>query len=344
MVSGPWCAFSFILWHGPFSVARGLRIAARGSNRQRYFRNAQSLGAPVYRVIRSISVIRVALHKNRVPMLLGRVQGPCFSRIFVKNFISCFTCKKIYKFYNLAHIFPYQLIEKRMPTTSDLKAALAAYNKEHKKLESKKISRIKEKTIRNLPKRNKALKEQPLTRKQELFVKELVTKDGQITLRQAAINAGYSAGSAHQRAYELTNPQICPHVVRHIKAYRDELDHKYGIDYKRHIRDLQIIRDRALDNGAYSAAVQAEYRRGQAHGDIYINKSEIRHGSIDSMSKEDVLKALEEIKEGYAPITIDVTPEREADSEDSPEEGERSVENDEDSLGEEREEDRTHTP
>jgi hypothetical protein len=276
--------------------------------------------------------------------LRGRVQGPCFSRIFVKNFISCFTCKKIYKFYNLAHIFPYQLIEKRMPTTSDLKAALAAYNKEHKKLESKKISRIKEKTIRNLPKRNKALKEQPLTRKQELFVKELVTKDGQITLRQAAINAGYSAGSAHQRAYELTNPQICPHVVRHIKAYRDELDHKYGIDYKRHIRDLQIIRDRALDNGAYSAAVQAEYRRGQAHGDIYINKSEIRHGSIDSMSKEDVLKALEEIKEGYAPITIDVTPEREADSEDSPEEGERSVENDEDSLGEEREEDRTHTP
>ena len=38
--------------------------------------------------------------------------------------------------------------------------------------------------------------EQPLTRKQELFVKELVSKDGQITLREAAINAGYSATSA----------------------------------------------------------------------------------------------------------------------------------------------------
>ena len=35
-----------------------------------------------------------------------------------------------------------------------------------------------------------------LTRKQELFVKELVSKDGQITLREAAINAGYSVGSA----------------------------------------------------------------------------------------------------------------------------------------------------
>jgi hypothetical protein len=155
---------------------------------------------------------------------------------------------------------------------------------------------------------------------------------------QAAINAGYSTGSAHQRAYELTNPNICPHVVKQIKIYRDELDHKYGIDYKRHIRDLQVIRDRALENGAYSAAVQAEYRRGQAHGDIYINKSEIRHGSIDSMSKEDVLKALNEIKDGYAQNTIDVTPEREADSGDIPEQGERVVEDDEVSLGEEPEE------
>ena len=45
------------------------------------------------------------------------------------------------------------------------------------------------------------------------------------------------------------------------------------MSYGRHVRDLQRIRDDALDNGAYSAAVQAEYRRGQAQGDIYINKS-----------------------------------------------------------------------
>ena len=55
--------------------------------------------------------------------------------------------------------------------------------------------------------------EQPLTRKQELFVRELVSKDGQITLREAAINAGYAVTSAHSRAYELTNPHISPHVV-----------------------------------------------------------------------------------------------------------------------------------
>jgi hypothetical protein len=87
-----------------------------------------------------------------------------------------------------------------------------------------------------------------------------------------------------------------------------------------------------LQNGAYSAAVQAEYRRGQAQGDIYISKSEVRHGSIDSMSKDEVLKALEEIKQSYAPFTIDVTPERSSDAADRAPEGKRLVETDEDSL------------
>ena len=144
-----------------------------------------------------------------------------------------------------------------------------------------------------------------LTRKQELFVKELVSKDGKITMRQAAINAGYPERSAHVRASELTNPSICPNVCRAIREYRQELDQKYGVEYQRHLRDLQRIRDAALDAGAYSAAVQAEYRRGQAQGDIYVTKTEVRHGSIDQMSKEEVLKALDELKQSYQPLTHD---------------------------------------
>lgn len=147
-----------------------------------------------------------------------------------------------------------------------------------------------------------------LTRKQELFVKILVSQDGQITKRDAAIEAGFPASSAHQRAYEMTNAAICPHVVKAIKEYRAELDRKYGIDYQRHIRDLQKIRDAAFADKNYSAAVMAEYRRGQAHGDIYISKSEIRHGTIDSMSKDEVLKALNELKGQLDPVggvTID---------------------------------------
>lgn len=186
--------------------------------------------------------------------------------------------------------------------------------------------------------RPKATKAQPLTRRQELFVKELVSKDGQITMREAAINAGYPATSAHTRAYELTNPHISPHVVAAIQAYRAELDEKYGVNYQRHLRDLQTIRDMALQNGAYSAAVQAEYRRGQAQGDIYVNKSEVRHGSIDSMSKDDVLKALDEIKNQYAPITIDVTPKRPSNTQNRDKARSRLLAHDEDGDGEEFEE------
>jgi hypothetical protein len=88
------------------------------------------------------------------------------------------------------------------------------------------------------------------------------------------------------------------------------------------MRDLQVIRDQALQAGAYGAAVQAEYRRGQALGSIYIDRKEIRHGTIDSMSKEEVVRKLEEIKRlygGNAGPIVDVTPKQ---IEEEPEEGE----------------------
>ena len=143
------------------------------------------------------------------------------------------------------------------------------------------------------------LEHKKLTRKQELFVKELVSKDGQITKRDAAINAGYPAGSAHSRASELTNPVRSPHVVKAIRLYRAELDARFAVDYKRHIRKLAELGEKAEEAGNWQAAIAAEKFRGQAEGNIYISKSEVRHGSIDSMSRDEVLKALQELKETY---------------------------------------------
>ena len=145
-----------------------------------------------------------------------------------------------------------------------------------------------------------------LTRRQEKFVKELVANDGLVTLREAAIRAGYSSSSAHSRAFELTSERHCPHVVAEIRRYRMELDEQYGVTFKRHVRDLQKIRDAAMEDKSYSAAVMAETRRGLAEG-LYVSKSEIRTGSIDAMSRADVEKELERIRESYQP-TIDITP------------------------------------
>ena len=134
----------------------------------------------------------------------------------------------------------------------------------------------------------------PLTGKQLKFVNEYVFADGMKTQSECAIAAGYSVKCAARVASDLIRR---PHVKLAIQKAIKQRDEKYAIRYERHLRDLQKIRDKALDpeNLNLSAAVQAEYRRGQVGG-LYINRSEIRHGSIDSMSKEEVLRALDELR------------------------------------------------
>jgi len=141
-----------------------------------------------------------------------------------------------------------------------------------------------------------------LTKKQAEFVELVCTKEGELTLRECAEKAGYKGGS-HTRAYELLNPRISPHVVAAVNARRKELAEKYAVDFGRHVKSLQIIRDRALENGAFSAAVVAEHRRGMAAG-LYVSRSEVRH-SIDSMSKAEVEAALAEIKKSMGEKVIE---------------------------------------
>jgi phage terminase small subunit len=142
-------------------------------------------------------------------------------------------------------------------------------------------------------------KQKMLNPREWAFVKELVAGDGTVTMKEAAIRAGFSAKSASSTASRLTDPDICPHIVAAIQEYRAELNAKYNTSYERHMRDLLTIRDAALAAGAFGAAVQAEYRRGQALGTIYVDRKEIRVGTIDSMSKEEVMRKLDEIKKLY---------------------------------------------
>ena len=160
----------------------------------------------------------------------------------------------------------------------------------------------------------KPLKSQPkaVTPQQWKFVQELVSEDGRVTLKEAAIRAGYSEKNASWESNRLTDPRYHPQVVAAIQEYRHQLAEKYGTNFERHMRDLQVIRDKALEAGNFGAAVSAEYRRGQALGTIYIDRKEIRVGTIDSMSKEEVQRKLEEIKAMYGSppqALIDVAPE-----------------------------------
>lgn len=139
----------------------------------------------------------------------------------------------------------------------------------------------------------------PLSQQEWKFVQELVSNFGEITLKEAAIRAGYDPAKAKNRAADLTDPRQSPHIVSAIQEMRQEMAEVYGTTYERHMRDLQRIRDAAMQNGNYGAAVQAEFRRGQALGTIYVDRKEIKFGAIDSMSKDEVMKELSRLKEVY---------------------------------------------
>ena len=179
------------------------------------------------------------------------------------------------------------------------------------------LDKISQPVVDKKPTGNKSRRrDQALTTQEWKFVNEFVAGDGHVTAKEAALRAGYPEKRAKYYAETLTDPGINPHIVAEIQKLRAEFAERYGTTYERHMRDLQLIRDQALAAGAYGAAVQAEYRRGQALGTIYIDRKEIRHGTIDSMSKEEVLRKLQEIQKLYgngSPV-IDVTPTQVADS------------------------------
>lgn len=155
------------------------------------------------------------------------------------------------------------------------------------------------------------LRDRKLTRKQQRFVDELCSQDGMITNTQAAINAGFAATSAYQRAHEMLNPRLMPHVAAAVVARREEIDAMHAVTAKRHVKALAELRNAALANNAFSAAVMAEYRRGQVEG-LYINRQELRVGTIDSLTREEVLRELRRIDDSFERSVIDISPEAEA--------------------------------
>ena len=148
---------------------------------------------------------------------------------------------------------------------------------------------------------------QKLTDKQRTFVYEYVVN--QVSGTEAARRAGYRHPNV--RAAELLNDK--PYVSERINQFRLELQRKYEVTYENHVEQLAKLRDVALQNGAYSAAVNAEKARGQVGG-LYVDRKEILIGRVESMNREDVVRRLQEIHHQYRPI-LDVTPVGELDNE-----------------------------
>jgi len=133
-----------------------------------------------------------------------------------------------------------------------------------------------------------------LTDKQQIFVKIFAENEGRLTPTECARQAGYSEASANVTSSQLLNGKRYPKVVDAIISKRAELEKTHEVKLQKHVQELARLREKSLNEKSYSAAVNAERLRGQAAG-LYIDRKEIRTGSIDSMSREEVLNKLKEL-------------------------------------------------
>ena len=133
-----------------------------------------------------------------------------------------------------------------------------------------------------------------LTDKQRIFVQIYTENEGRLTPTECARQAGYAEDRANTTASELLNGKRFPKVVEAVLARRAEIQKTHEVKLDKHVQELARLREKSLAEKSYSAAVNAERLRGQAAG-LYIDRKEIRTGYIDSMSRDDVLKALKEL-------------------------------------------------
>ena len=133
-----------------------------------------------------------------------------------------------------------------------------------------------------------------LTEKQRIFVEIYTANEGRLTPTECARQSGYKRERAATTASELLNVNKYPKVVSAVMKRRNEIADTHRVEMNKHVQELARLRDKALNEKSYSAAVNAERLRGQAAG-LYIDRKEIRTGSIDDMSREEVLKKLREV-------------------------------------------------
>ena len=135
-------------------------------------------------------------------------------------------------------------------------------------------------------------KRRRLTKKQQKFVQLYVHND--LTNTECAHRAGYSHPA--QSASMLLNDPRFLHIQETIKDLQEGYQKKYEITFEKVARDLQMIRDAAVEDGKFSAAVQAELGRAKLAG-LMVEKKEIKHGRIDQMDRDDVEARLRKLIE-----------------------------------------------
>lgn len=134
-----------------------------------------------------------------------------------------------------------------------------------------------------------------LTPKQRQFAEIYVANYPDMSKTEAAEQAGYSKAIASKTGSNLTNPDLNPAVVSYMEIIRDQKS-GYFKDYLRHLKRLETLSKKAEGKGQYAAAVNAEFRLGQAAG-FYVDRAEIKVEDLSSMSKEELIDQIKKLQD-----------------------------------------------
>jgi phage terminase small subunit len=141
-----------------------------------------------------------------------------------------------------------------------------------------------------------------LTEMQKKFAKLYVESrfgSKHLTNTEIATKVGYSPESSYQRAHELLNPKLCPHVVKYIGELQEEFRKKNNIDPDKHMARLNYLGQKAEQNKMVGVALRAEELRGKVAG-YYIDRQIIKQkASIDDMTEEQLNENIEKILDDH---------------------------------------------
>ena len=137
-----------------------------------------------------------------------------------------------------------------------------------------------------------------MNEKQKRFCTEYV-KD--LNATQAYIRAGYSQSGADQSGERLLKNA---EVSNEVKALQQEMREKNKITVEKVVSELMADREKAREQGSYSAAVKATMEIARLHG-LYEKDNVQRTNSIEGLSEEQILGKLNALLKRSSPLHCD---------------------------------------
>jgi hypothetical protein len=149
------------------------------------------------------------------------------------------------------------------------------------------------------------LVDKPLTDLQKKFARiyvEAFYGKEYLSNTEVAVKAGYSPDSSYQRAYELLNPRISPHVVTYISKLKEDWKEKNNISPDKHMARLNHLGVLAEENKMIGVAVRAEELRGKVAG-YHIDRQLIKNkSSLEDLTEDELTERMKTIEKDYGHI------------------------------------------